>query len=108
MTARNLSATPRSRSWLAAGLSALVAALGFTVLVGWHTHSPRMTQSPTGKTPLVYNTAIGFVVLGAALPALSLGRRRLSAAVDHQTARHLLVAGEPATSPAGIRRSHSR
>jgi len=62
-------------------MSALVVALGVTALVGWHVHSPRITQWLAGKTPMVYNTAISFVILGAALLAASLGRRRLTAAV---------------------------
>jgi hypothetical protein len=47
--------------------------------LGWHTHSPRIIQWVAGKTPMFYNTAISFVILGTAL--LGASRRQLSAAL---------------------------
>jgi PAS domain S-box-containing protein len=79
MNSRNGSAASPRWGWLSAGTSALAVALGLAVLLGWHAHSPRITNWLTGTTPTAYNTALSFVILGTALLAVTWGHRRLSA-----------------------------
>src|SRR5580704_5043025 len=60
---------------VAGGLS---AALGLTVLVGWHTHNTALIQIHPSFVSMVYNTALGFFLCGGALIAIALGRPRLA------------------------------
>lgn len=57
---------------------ALSAALGLTVLVGWYTHNTTLLQIHPSFVAMVYNTALGFLLCGASLIAIALGRRRLA------------------------------
>ncbi|MBA3813058.1 MAG: diguanylate cyclase [Alphaproteobacteria bacterium] len=41
--------------------------LGTLAIVGWHTNSPSLYQFQLGLTPMYYNTAVCFVVLGVGL-----------------------------------------
>ena len=64
-------------------LSGLAAVLGLLVLAGWHTQNARLIQVYPGSTPMAYNTAVSFVLLGGALLAPVRGFRvtaRLGAA----------------------------
>jgi PAS domain S-box-containing protein len=78
MTPLQTHAAGRLRSAIPAVLSAMVIVLGLATLLGWHADSPQMTNWVTGKTRMVYNTAVSFVILGAALLASIRGRRRTS------------------------------
>ncbi|HWA14987.1 MAG TPA: response regulator [Gemmatimonadales bacterium] len=60
---------------LAAGTAA--GALGVTVIVSWLTGRHSLAVA-LGSDPMPFNTALGFVVLGAAFLALALGRFRLA------------------------------
>jgi PAS domain S-box-containing protein len=62
-------------------MSALAAAVGVTALLGWYFDCPGMTQWMAGRTPIVYNTALSLVLLGAALLASNRGRRPLATAL---------------------------
>src|SRR5437868_6898258 len=55
-----------------------VAALGLAILVGWHTHSMRILQPIPGLIAPVYNTALSFLLCGAGLLAIALGRPALA------------------------------
>jgi len=60
---------------LAGGISFV---LGVLVLVGWHLHYPALVQVLPGLVPMQYNTALGFIISGAGLVAIVVGRRRLA------------------------------
>ena len=51
------------------GLSILVC--GLVVMVGWHVHSLKIIQIMPEFVPMKYNTAIGFMLCGLALVAIS-------------------------------------
>jgi sensor domain CHASE-containing protein len=51
---------------LVAALGAFCAILGSMVLVGWHLHLASLIQIQRGMAPMQYNTAICFVLAGAA------------------------------------------
>jgi methyl-accepting chemotaxis protein len=51
-----------------------VATLGLTVIAGWHTHSETILQPLPGLIAPVYNTALSFLLCGAGLMAIALGR----------------------------------
>jgi len=79
---RDLAAWNRNRA--PAILSGLVVVLGLLVLAGWHTQNPLLIRVYPGFTPMAYNTAVSFILLGVALLALDLGLHviaRLGAAV---------------------------
>ncbi|MBI4605927.1 MAG: response regulator [Planctomycetes bacterium] len=74
----------RERRWqdgLAAVAGASSAALGLLVIAGWHLRVPFLVQVRPGWTAMVYNTALGFILCGAALLAARAGKRRLPAAL---------------------------
>ncbi|MGI9590149.1 MAG: ATP-binding protein, partial [Myxococcota bacterium] len=50
--------------------------LGLVVLFGWHTGNRTLVQVLPRFVPMQYNTALGFVLSGAALLSLALGRGR--------------------------------
>lgn len=52
-------------------------ALGFMVLVGWHTQSLPLIRTLPASPPIYYNTAIGFLLSGAGLLAIVSGQLRL-------------------------------
>jgi PAS domain S-box-containing protein len=56
----------------------LGAALGLTVLVGWHTHNTALLQIHPSFVAMVYNTALAFLLCGAALLMIALGWPRLA------------------------------
>jgi PAS domain S-box-containing protein len=56
----------------------LTAALGLVVLLGFHFGMPGLIQGYPGLPPMAYSTAVSFVLLGFALPALSQGWRIVS------------------------------
>lgn len=62
----------------AAGLFA--AALGFSVLLGWHTHSVALIQVHRAFSPMQYNTALGFLLAGVGLAALTRRQKRVAEA----------------------------
>jgi PAS domain S-box-containing protein len=69
--------TPRGGAALIAAASgASVAALGGLVVAGWLTLAVALIQVLPGLPPMQYNTALGFMICGAALltAALDLGR----------------------------------
>jgi len=55
-----------------------VATLGLVVVVGWHLRSHAILQPFPGMIAPVYNTALSFVLCGAGLLAISLGRPTLA------------------------------
>ena len=59
----------------AGGLSAV---LGLLVIVGWHTHIAMLVQVHPTFVPMLYNTALGFVLCGAGILAAALGAGRLA------------------------------
>src|SRR5262245_13489780 len=64
----------RSRNDLvAAWLGGVVAALGATVVAGWHLHAPILIQLNPSWVPMQYNTAVCFVALGVGLMAVVAG-----------------------------------
>jgi hypothetical protein len=68
---------PQSGAALVAAASgASVAALGGLVVAGWLTVAVALIQVLPGLPPMQYNTALGFMVCGAALLAAALDLRR--------------------------------
>lgn len=63
---------------VAAVAGTLSAALGFTVILGWHTHNMALLQIHPSFVAMVYNTALGFLLCGASLMAIAIGRPRLA------------------------------
>ncbi len=62
---------------LACGL--LVTIMGVLVLIGWFTHQPTLIQVLPTFVPMQFNTALGFLLCGAALLLLAAGRRQTGA-----------------------------
>jgi len=61
---------------VAAASGASVAALGGLVVAGWLTVAVALIQVLPGFPPMQYNTALGFMICGAALLTAALGERR--------------------------------
>lgn len=73
-------ATPQGGAALVAAASgASVAALGGLVVAGWLTVAVALIQVLPGFPPMQYNTALGFMICGAALLAAALDLRRPTA-----------------------------
>lgn len=70
--------SPRWPTVLATVTGGLCAALGLTVLVGWHTHNTVLLQIDPSFVAMVYNTALGFVLCGASLLMITVGWPRLA------------------------------
>src|SRR5687768_2321922 len=69
--------TPQSGAALVAAASgASVAALGGLVVAGWLTVAVALIQVLPGFPPMQYNTALGFMICGAALLSAALDLRR--------------------------------
>ena len=64
---------------LAAASGASVAVLGGLVIAGWLTVAVALIQVLPGLPPMQYNTALGFMICGAALLAAALDLRRPTA-----------------------------
>ncbi|HEX7335667.1 MAG TPA: ATP-binding protein [Gemmatimonadales bacterium] len=78
---------PRSvGALLAAACGASVAVLGGLVVAGWLTVALALIQVLPGFPPMQYNTALGFMVAGAALLAAALDLRRPTALLGGLTA----------------------
>jgi PAS domain S-box-containing protein len=72
--------TPQSTAALVAAASgASVAALGGLVVAGWLTVAVALIQVLPGLPPMQYNTALGFMICGAALLSAVLDLRRPTA-----------------------------
>jgi hypothetical protein len=78
---------------VAGGLS---AALGLTFIMGWHPHDLAISQILPSFIAMVYNTAVGFLLCGAALLMIALGptagelqRRRGVCPIRERTANAL-------------------
>jgi len=52
-------------------------ALGLAVIIGWHNGNVKLVQIQSTFVPMAYNTAVCFVLCGAALLLASFGRYRL-------------------------------
>src|SRR5947199_6096070 len=65
-------------SRVAAISGALPAALGLPALIGWHTHTLTLIQVHPAFAAMVYDTALGLFLCGAAILWLALQRRRLA------------------------------
>jgi PAS domain S-box-containing protein len=52
--------------------------LGLVVVLGWHIRSSQLIQVRAGFTPMVYNTALCFVLSGSALISSTLAWRRVT------------------------------
>ena len=73
-------ASPESVAALVAAASgASVAVLGGLVVAGWLTVAVALVQVLPGMPPMQYNTALGFMICGAALLAATLDLRRPTA-----------------------------
>jgi PAS domain S-box-containing protein len=68
-----------SAALVAAASGASVAALGGLVVAGWLTVAVALIQVLPGLPPMQYNTALGFMICGAALLAAALDLRRPTA-----------------------------
>ncbi len=68
-----------SAALVAAASGASVAALGGLVVAGWLTVALALIQVLPGLPPMQYNTAIGFMICGAALLSAALDLRRPTA-----------------------------
>ena len=75
-TLRSSGNPPGGAALIAAASGASVAALGGLVVAGWLTVAVALIQVLPGLPPMQYNTALGFMICGAALlaAALDLGR----------------------------------
>src|SRR5690349_24861283 len=72
--------TPQSgAAWVAVASGASVAALGGLVVAGWLTVAVALIQVLPGFPPMQYNTALGFMICGAALLAAVRDLRRPTA-----------------------------
>ncbi|MEO5337668.1 MAG: ATP-binding protein [Magnetospirillum sp. WYHS-4] len=60
--------------FLALGGGLAAVALGAVVLVGWHAGIPVLVQVAPALVPMQYNTALAFLLCGAGLLALVMGR----------------------------------
>ncbi len=60
-------------------LSIGVALLGMTVIAGWHLHSPALIQVHPDLAPMQYNTALCFLLTGAAICLAAVRRFTLAA-----------------------------
>lgn len=68
--------------WLTRSFAIVCATIGFFVLTGWiFGESPAAAIDPT-YVPMAPNTAIGFIVLGAALTAITAGAGRAAIALS--------------------------
>lgn len=63
-------------TWAACGAGAAVFALGLTVIIGWHIKMPAIIQLNPAFVPMQYNTAIGFLLSGAAILLAAFGCRK--------------------------------
>ena len=73
---RNQTSPQSGAALLAAASGASVAALGGLVVAGWLTVAVALIQVLPGLPPMQYNTALGFMICGAALLAAVLDLRR--------------------------------
>lgn len=71
---------PITSNRVALGAAAISATLGLMVLVGWYTHTEILIQVHPTFVAMQYNTALGFLLCGAGLLAIVLGRPRLAIA----------------------------
>jgi PAS domain S-box-containing protein len=78
-TLRGPSGPQGSAALVAAASGASVAALGGLVVAGWLTVAVALIQVVPGFPPMQYNTALGFMICGAALLSAALGLRRPTA-----------------------------
>ncbi len=53
-------------------------ALGFIVLIGWHTQNVTLARIQPSFVLMAYNTAVSFVLCGAGLLFVAFGRKRLA------------------------------
>jgi PAS domain S-box-containing protein len=78
-TGRNPSSPQSFAALLAAASGASVALLGALVVAGWLTVAVALIQILPGLPPMQYNTALGFMICGAALLAGTMELRRPTA-----------------------------
>jgi PAS domain S-box-containing protein len=76
---RNPGSPQGSAALVAVASGASVAALGGLVVAGWLTVAVALIQVLPGLPPMQYNTALGFMICGAALLAAALDLRRPTA-----------------------------
>ena len=67
--------------WIFAGAGALSSLLGLLVLIGWYSRNVALIQVHPAFVPMQYNTALGFLLCGAAFLLILLGRDRSAAAI---------------------------
>lgn len=65
--------------YLALGIGVAISLFGIAVLIAWSAHYVPLIQIGPGQPPLTRQAAFGYVMSGAALVMLALGRRRLAA-----------------------------
>jgi len=71
-------------SVLGTGLATLL--LGLVVIVGWYTHNRTLIQVLPEFVPMQYNTALGFILCGAGLMLLVVGRPGAAAVAGYLAA----------------------
>ncbi|MFL5402308.1 MAG: ATP-binding protein [Gemmatimonadales bacterium] len=76
---RTASNSASTAALIAAASGASVAVLGGLVVAGWLTVAVALIQVLPGLPPMQYNTALGFMICGAALLAAALDQRRPTA-----------------------------
>ena len=72
----NTHSTPRLPKLLVVTFGSLVTALGLLVVVGWHTHNQALIQVRPNFVMMVYNSALGFILCGTGMIAITLNRPR--------------------------------
>ena len=65
--------------YLAFAIGVVISAFGTAVLIAWSAHYIPLIQIAPGQPPLTRQAAFGYVLSGAALVLLALGRRRAAA-----------------------------
>jgi PAS domain S-box-containing protein len=76
LTLRSEQSPQNGAALVAAASGASVAALGGLVVAGWLTVAVALIQVLPGFPPMQYNTALGFMICGAALLTAALDQRR--------------------------------
>lgn len=78
LTGRPWQALARWQENLSVVAGAGAALLGLAVMVGWHAHAPTLTRVTPSVRPMVYMTALCFLLCGSALVALRFEHRRFA------------------------------
>lgn len=83
MRARQDKSRHSASNLLIKAISGLTFAQGLIVVVGWHTSGLLLAQPLAVSVPMAYQTAVGFVLLGSALFALTAGYQKAAGLPEH-------------------------